>query len=190
MVRSTSRQRTTHLLTLQVPNVDRNHTQLEHILSKSEPHRIPDCVPQDAPYTSHDRAYSYPNPIQHLARVLGDTDRRAHIPELQEKRTVPLYHSALRPVCIPAHPQKRCIKLLSEQLPLLTRAARWPARKQIHVPEEHSRCLCDHTTPEDWEHFKMCPLHTGRDTLVGWSPAETLQQNEGWPAHSHAHQPT
>ena len=36
----------------------------------------------------------------------------------------------------------------------------------------------------------MCPLHTGRDTLVGWSPAETLQQREGWPTHGHAHQAT
>ena len=25
---------------------------------------------------------------------------------------------------------------------------------------------------------------------MGWSPAETLQQHEGWPAHSHAHQTT
>ena len=33
-------------------------------------------------YCSHDRAYHYPNPIQHLARVLGDTDSRAHIQEL------------------------------------------------------------------------------------------------------------
>ena len=57
-------------------------------------------------------------------------------------------------------------------------------------PEEHDRCPCDHTTPEDWEHFKKGLLHTGRDTLVGWSPAETLRQHEGWPTHSHAHQAT
>ena len=75
-------------------------------------------------------------------------------------------------------------------LPFLTRAARWLSRKHIHVPEEHICCLCNHTTPEDWEHFKKCPLHTGRDTLVGWSPAETLRQHEGWPTHSHAHQAT
>ena len=68
--------------------------------------------------------------------------------------------------------------------------ARWLARKRIHVPEEHTRCPCDHTTPEDWEHFKKCLLHTGRDTLVGWSLAETLRQHEGWLAHSHAHQAT
>ena len=72
----------------------------------------------------------------------------------------------------------------------LARVARWLARKHIHVPEEHTRCPCDHTTPEDWEHSKKCPLHTDRDTLVGWSPAETLLQHKGWPTHSHAHQAT
>ena len=99
-------------------------------------------------------------------------------------------HSALCPACIPAHLQERRIQLLREQLPLLTRVARWLARKHIHLSEEHTRCPCDHTTPEDWEHFNVCPLHTGGDTLVGWSPLETLQQQEGWPAHSHAHQTT
>ena len=122
--------------------------------------------------------------------MLGDTDSRAHIQELQEKLTVPLYHSALCPANVPAHLQKRRIQLLREQLPLLTRVAQWLARKQIHVPERQARCPCDHTTPADWEHFKMCSLHTGRQTLVGWSPAETLQQHEGWPSHSHAHQAT
>ena len=86
-------QRTTHLPTLQVPDLDRNHTHLQHIPPKPEPLRTPDWVPEDAPYISHDRAYHYPNPIQHLTRVLGDTDSRAHIQELQEKLKVPLYHS-------------------------------------------------------------------------------------------------
>ena len=181
-------QRTTHLPTLQVPNLGRNHTHLRHIPPKTKPHRTPDWVPEDAAYTSHDRSYHYPNPIQHLARVLDDTDSGAHIQELQEKLTVPLYHSALRPANVPAHPQKRRIQLHGEQLPLLTRVARWLARKQIHVPEEHTRCPCDHTIPEDWEHFKICPFHTGRDTLLGWSPAETLRQHDGWPTNSHAHQ--
>ena len=131
-----------------------------------------------------------PNPIENLARVLGDTDSRAHIQELQEKLKVPLYHSALRPACVPAHLQKRRSQLLREQLPLLTRVARWLARKHIHVPEEDTCCPCDHTRPEDWEHFKICPLHAGRDTLVGWSPAEILHQRKDWPAHSHKHQAT
>ena len=183
-------QRTTHLPTLQVPDLGLNHTYLQHIPRKPEPHQTPDWVPEDAPYTSHDRSYHYPNPIQHLARLLGVTDSREHIQKLQEKLTAPLYHSALRPANIPAHLQKRRIQLLRKQLPLLTRAARWLARKHIHVPEGDVRCPCDHTTPEDWEHFNICPLHTGRDTLVGWSPAETLQQHEGWPTHSHVHQAT
>ena len=96
-------------------------------------------MPEDPPYTSHDRAFHYPNPIQLLARVHGDTDSRAHIQELQEKLTVPLYYSALLPACIPAHLQKQRIQLLREQLPLLTRVARWLACKHIHVPEEHDR---------------------------------------------------
>ena len=183
-------QRTTHLPALQIPDVGRNHTHLQHVPPVPEPHQTPDWVPEDAPYSSHDRAYHYPNPVQHLARVLGDADSRAHIQELQDRLQVPLYHSALRPANVPAHLQKRRIQLLREQLPFLTRVARWLARKHIHVPDEHTRCPCDHTTPEDWEHFKKCPLHTDRDTLVGWSPAETLRQHEGWPAHSHAHQAT
>ena len=101
---------------------------------------------------------------------------------------VPLYNSALRQACVSAHLQKRRIQLLREQVPFLTRVARWLASKHIHIPEEHTHCLCDHATPEDWEHFKICPLRTGRDTLVSWSPAETLQQHEGWPTHNHAHQ--
>ena len=65
------------------------------------------------------------------------------------------------------------------------------ARLQTHPgPREHTRCQCDHTSPEHLEHSKICPLHTGRDTIVGWIPAETLQQHEGWLTHSHAHQAT
>ena len=183
-------QRTTHLPALQMPDLDRNHKHLQHLLPKPEPHQTPDWVPEDAPYTSHDRAYHYPNPIQHLAGVLGDTDSRAHIQELQVKLNVPLYHLALCPAYVPADLQKPRIQLPRKQLPFLTRVARWLARKQIHVPKEHTRCPCDHTTPEDWEYFKICPLHAGRDTLLGWSPAETVQQHEGWQTHSHARQAT
>ena len=138
-------QRTTHLPTLQVPNLDRNHTHLQHIPPKPEPHRTPNWLPEEAPYTSHDRAYHYPDPIQHLARMLGDTDSRAHIEELQEKLTVPLYASALRPACIPAHLQIQRIQHLREQLPLLTRVAKWFARKHIHVLENTSAARA--TTP-------------------------------------------
>ena len=65
------------------------------------------------------------------------------------------------------------------------------ARPQAHPrSEENTSSLCDHRTPEDWEHFKISPLHTGRDTIVGWSPAETLRKLKAWPTHSHAHQAT
>ena len=74
---------------------------------------------------------------------------------------------ALGPARVLAHLQKRRIQPLREQLPFLTRVARWLARKHIHIPEEHIRCPCDHTNPEDWEDLKICPLHAGRDTLVG-----------------------
>ena len=56
-------QRTTNLPTLQVPDLDHNHTHLQHIPPAPEPHRTPDWVREDAPYKSHDRAYHYPNPI-------------------------------------------------------------------------------------------------------------------------------
>ena len=128
-------QRTTHLPTLQIADLSRNHTHLQHIPPVPEPHQTPDWVPKDAPYSSHDRAYHYPNPIQHYARVLGNADSRAHIQELQERLQIPLYHSALRPANVPDHLQKRRIQLLREQLPFLTRVARWLARKHIHVPE-------------------------------------------------------
>ena len=116
-------QRTKHLPTLHVSDLSRNHTHLHHIPPKPEPHRTPDWVREDAPYTSNERAYHYPNPIQHLTRVLRNTDSRAHIQELQEKLQAPLYHSALRPANVPAHPEKRPIQLLREQLPFLPRFA-------------------------------------------------------------------
>ena len=118
---------------------------LKPIPPKPKSHQTPDWVPEDAPYPLHDRAYHYLNAIQHVAPLLGDTDSRAHIQELQEKLKVPLYHSALRPACVPAHLQKRHIQLLMEQLPLLTRAARCFARKHIHIPEEH--LAANATTP-------------------------------------------
>ena len=59
-------QRTTHLQTLQVPDLYRNHKHLQHKPKppKPEPDRTPDWVAENAPYTSHDRAYHYPDPIQ------------------------------------------------------------------------------------------------------------------------------
>ena len=115
-----------------MPDLDRNHTHLQHLPPKEEPHQTPDWVPEDAPYNSHDRAHHYPNIIQHLTRVLGNTDGRAHIQDLKDKLKVPLYHSALHPAYVPAHLQKRRMQLLREQLPFLTRVARWLPR-QAHA---------------------------------------------------------
>ena len=183
-------QRTTHLPTLQVPDLDRNDTHLQYMPSKPEPHRTPDWVPEDAPYTSHDRAYHYPNPIQHLARVLGETDSRGNIQELQEKLKVPFHHSALRPACVPANQQKGRIQLIREQLPLLVRVPRWFARKHIHVPEEHTPLPMRPHQPGRLEPLQdMLPPYRQGHTS-GLFPPAALQQHEGWPTHSHAHQAT
>ena len=48
--------------------------------------------------------------------------------------------------------------------------------------------LSERTIPEDWNHYNTCPLFAGTDTLVGLSPAKSLQQHQGLPSHSHAHQ--
>ena len=66
--------------------------------------------------------------------MLGDAESGAHIQELKEALGYILYHSALRPACIPAHAEKLGIQLLREQLPLFTRVAWWLAPKHIQVP--------------------------------------------------------
>ena len=180
----------THLPALQVLDQDRKHAHLQHLPLKPEPRQTPDWVREDAPYSSHDSGYHYHIPFQHIALLFGDADGRAHIQVLQETLKVLHYHSALRPASSPAHLQKRRIQLLAEQLRFLSRLAWWPARKHIHILDEHIRCPCDHVTPEDCGDFKTCPLHAGRDTQLCWSPAETLQQHEGWPMHRHAHEAT
>ena len=99
-------QRTMHLPTLQIPDFGRNHTHLQHMAPVPEPHQTLDWVPEDAPYSSHDRAYHYPNPIQHLARVLGNADSRAHIQELQDRLQNPLLPLSTAPSKRPSQPPK------------------------------------------------------------------------------------
>ena len=60
----------THVPALQIPDLEHNLTHLQHLLPKPVPYQTPRRVPEDAPYTSHNRAYYYPDPVQHLARVL------------------------------------------------------------------------------------------------------------------------
>ena len=134
-------QRTTHLPALQIPDLGRNHTHLQHVPPVPEPHQTPDWVPEDAPYSSHDRAYHYPNPIQHLARVLGDADSRAHIQELQDRLQIPRYHSALRPANVPAHLQKK-------RHPAPQGATTIPDQgRQIARPQAHPRPRRTHPLP-------------------------------------------
>ena len=134
-----------------------------------------------------------PSHLGHMDRVAATMPSQAHAGAAQEAPDIGQWEGQDVPLVRPSScnvkggiPSSR--RYLPTYLPFLTRVARWLARKHIHVPDEHTRCPCDHTTPEDWEHLKKCPLHTDRDTLVGWSPAETLRQHEGWPTHSHAHQ--
>ena len=146
---------------------------LKHIPRQPEPYRTPEWVPEYVPCTSHDRAYHYPNPIQHFARVLGNTDSRAHIQEFQENLTVPLYHSALRSACIPARLQKRRIQPLKEQLPLLTRVCRTSLchcagstaysrsfhllPRDTHCPRSHQ---CFHAYQSPISKSQKCPTNT------------------------------
>ena len=116
-------QRTTHLPALWMQDLDRKPYTPRAPTPRPRTPSDPDWVPDNASYTSHDRAYHYPDPVQHLAPVLRDAVSRAHIEELQETPKVPLYHSALRPACVPAHLQKRRTKILQEQLPPLSRVA-------------------------------------------------------------------
>ena len=63
-------------------------------------------------------------------------------------------------------------------------------------PQAHPRPGRTHPLPVQPHHpgglgtLQKIALHTGRDTLVGWSPTETLRKHKGWPTHSHAHQGT
>ena len=107
-----------------------------------------------------------------------------------EHRTppTPLYYSALRPDSLPAHLQKPRLQLALEQLPLLTQYHRWYARRSIHVRAGYTKCICGHAEEETWDHFKVCPLYRGLDTLTDWNPTHTIAQHAGWLTQSPATQ--
>ena len=68
-------QRTTHLPTLQVPDLDQNHTHLLYIPREPEPHRTPDRVPEDAPYTSEHTISPTPSKISPACSATRTAER-------------------------------------------------------------------------------------------------------------------
>ena len=182
-------QRTMHLPTLQVPNLARNHTHLQHIPPKPEPlgPRRPYRKMPPIPHTTEHTITPSPSNISPVCSRHGQPSAHPRAPGEAESPPLPLgAMPRVRP-----NPPPETTHPAPQRATTTPHKGRPVARPQAHPrPEHHTRCPCNHTTPEIWEHFKICPLHTGRDTLVGWSPAETLQQHEGWPAHSHAHQAT
>ena len=65
---------------------------------------------------------------------------------------------------------------------------RWYARRSIHVPAGYTKCICSHTEEETWDHFKVCALYRGLDTLTDWNPTHTIAQHTGWLTQSPATQ--
>ena len=169
-------QRTTHLPALQDADLDRNNTHLQHLDPQagtpSDPGlgttRRPLCLtrqslllPQRHP-TPRPSTQQNGQPSTH-PRAPGDAE------------SPPLPRSA--PPTVGPSPPAKAAHPAPQGATTIPHLARWLARKHNHIAEEHGRCPCDHTTPDDWKHVKTCSLHEGRDTLVGWSPAETLQQH-------------
>ena len=143
-------------------------------------------MPEDTPYTDGDKQYHYPTPIQQLATTLGHPANTELLRRLEDSVRTPLYYSALRPDSLPAHLQKPRHQLALEHIPLLTRYHRWYGRGSIHVPAEYTKCICSHAEKETWDHFKVCPLYRGLDTLTDWNPTHTIVQHAGWLTQSPA----
>ena len=154
----------------------------------ARPHSPPKWMPEDTPYTDRDKQYHYPTPIQQLATTLCHPANTELLPRLEVPIHTPLYYTALRPDSLPAHLQKPRLQLALEQLPLLTRYHRWYARRSIHVPAGYTKCICGHAEEETLDHFKVCPLYRGLDTLTDWNPTHTIAQHAGWLTQSPATQ--
>ena len=145
-------------------------------------------MPEDTPYRDRDKQYHYPTPIQQLATTLGHPANTKLLRRLEDSVHTPLYYSALRPESLPAHLQKLRLQLALEQLLLLTRFHRWYTCRSIHVPARYTKCICGHAEDETWDHFKMCPLNRGLDTLKDWNPTHTIAEHAGWLTRSLATQ--
>ena len=152
------------------------------------PHSPPKWILEDTPYTDRDKQYHYPTPIQQPVTTLGHPANTALLRRLEDSVHTPLYYSALRPDSLPAHLQKRRLQLALEQLPLLARYHRWYARRSIHVPAGYTKCICGHAEEETWDHFKVCPLYRGLDTLTDWNPTHNMAQHARRPTQSPATQ--
>ena len=145
-------------------------------------------MPEDTLYTHRDKHYHYPTPIQQLATTLGHPANTELLRRLEDSVHTPLYYSALRPDSLPAHLQKPRLQLALEQLPLLRRYHRWYARLSIHVPAGYTKYICGHAEEETWDHFKVCPLYRGLDTLTDWNQTHTIAEHAGWLTQSPATQ--
>ena len=160
-------QNTSHTPGLEHVRLDSlHHSHLQYLPPIPPATQPPQWMPEDTPYTDRDKQYHYPTPIQQLATTLGHPANTELLRRLEDSVHTPLYYSALRPDSLPAHLQKPRLQLTLEQLPLLTRYHRWYARRSIHVPAGYTKCICNHTEEETWDHFKVCPLYRGLDTLT------------------------
>ena len=165
-----------------------HHSHLQYLPPIPPATQPPQWMSEDTPYTDRDKQYHYPTPIQQLAPTLGHPANTELLRRLEDSVHTPLYYSALRPDSLPAHLQKPQLQLALEQLPLLTRYHRWYARRSIHVPAGYTKCICSHAEEETWDHFKVCPLYRGPDTLTDWNPTHTIAQHAGWLTQSPATQ--
>ena len=182
-------QNTSHTPGLEHVRLDTpHHSHLQHLPPIPPATQPPELMPEDTPYTDRDKQYHYPTSIQQLATTLGHPANTEPLRRLEDSVHTPLYYSALRPDPLPAHLQKPRLELALEQLPLLTRYHRWYARRSIHVPARYTKCICSHTEEETWDHFKVCPLYRGLDTLTDWNPTHTIAQHAGWLTQSPATQ--
>ena len=163
-----------------------HHSHLQHLPPIPSATQPPQWIPDDTPYTDRDKQYHYPTPIQQLATALGDPANTELLRRLEDSVHNSLHYSALRPDSLPAHLQKPRLQLALEQLRLLTRYHRSYARRSVHVAAGYTKCICGHAEEEIWDHFKVCPLYRGLDTLTDWNPTHTIAQHAGWLAQSPA----
>ena len=71
------------------------------------------------------------------------------------------------------------------RIPLTTRAL---AARGDSLEYLRRRVAVSHAEEETWDHFKMCPLFRGLDTLTDWNPTHTIVQHARWPTRSPATQ--